>query len=698
MLTLIHRILGNKKPIPAEARRVPENPKETPSQKTKYRFDISDVPRYPPYKPGLPAVHPEQILESQHEILSRLRKLVAVPAEDFDRSYLVAIRNYANFVHLLPASESHHHRGTGGLFRHGLEAALYGAAHADRSLFVLDEPPSKRRVLEPIWRFAAFLASLCHDIGKPVSDMEIMNVDGSLTWNPFVEPLHNWAETHDIDYYHIRFRQNRHQSHETIGMLTLDMVLSKELKEYLSGAGPVLLRWLIESISNLENTASVNPFRDLVIRSDKNSVEHDLRVNSSIQSHGPIGINPERTIIDAMRRLIRDKKWKVNCKGGRVWKIEGNLYVTWIAAKDIAKIINDDKSPGVPRDPDTMADMLIERSLAVPMETFEGRRRYWMIKPAILDGVTIKALRLSSPDLLIDPPPGNVPGEILLEPEKDSPKQETKESADTGKTETKTESDSKKSATEAKQKEQSSKPEAKPETRPEPKTNAAPVAPVNPSPSTSSIEVRQKEIGKESEAFAPEARGYLIELAEQIASGERPREQIMKGDNMIAIVWQDGLTGFGIKPKELLEIMYKNGMLQLEKDAKNAVRKSKDGKSIIVLGYKESTAFINILEMLEGIAKADSNREQSSAHALVDRFFDFSSRATGLFGCKEIKKNGETYLILPRSGVSKAFSKEANVNISQVKNAIDKAEESEDKRFEFIYNNGNEFVKVKKAG
>ena len=56
--------------------------------------------------------------------------------DDLDQTIVApVIARYVAFSHLLPASESHHHRGAGGLFRHGLESGPLGNSNSTR-LFV----------------------------------------------------------------------------------------------------------------------------------------------------------------------------------------------------------------------------------------------------------------------------------------------------------------------------------------------------------------------------------------------------------------------------------------------------------------------------------------------------------------------------------------------------------------------------------
>ncbi|MCG7871024.1 MAG: TraI domain-containing protein [Candidatus Thiodiazotropha lotti] len=556
------------------------------------RFDLSEVPKYPPYHPGLPAVTPEQIVQSQRELIDRLRNAVSVSNTDFERTYLSAIWSYAAFVHLLPASESHHHRGTGGLFRHGLEAALYGAQHADRLMFVMDEPPSRRRVLEPIWRFAAVLAALNHDIGKPLSDVAVQDQSGELSWNPFAHSLHQWAELNAIDYYHIRFRPGRHQDHEMVGMLALEQVIGSNVKQYLVEAGPKLMRWMIAAIANAQGTESINPFRDLVIRADRDSVERDLRINGAMQSNMPsVGIAAERFVLDAMRRLIRNKSWRVNQKGARVWVIDGNLYVAWNAARDIVRVIAEDNTPGVPRDPDSIADMLIERELAVARESSHGLRRYWTIAPALLGGVTLKTLRLSSPDLLLDPSPGNVVGSVLSGDEEEMPAtdQEQAESSVNGtqeksnhKSDPETEGGCRdvpftdlRTESEPDQEEQHSNkaPSPKPATEPNPTAAAKPIE----SPFKSNRIVSE----------------IISTLVDEIQAGKRSRETVRQSSGLVAMAWPDAFQGFGMEPRAVLKEMTAAGLVEPDPAMPTRmVQSDAEGNKIVAMRHQEGMSLL----------------------------------------------------------------------------------------------------------
>lgn len=75
-----------------------------------------EVPRYPPFVKGLPAVAPERLIQSQDELLVQLARVVTVSKPLYEQHYLGVLRRFVSYCHLLPASQAHHHRGAGACF------------------------------------------------------------------------------------------------------------------------------------------------------------------------------------------------------------------------------------------------------------------------------------------------------------------------------------------------------------------------------------------------------------------------------------------------------------------------------------------------------------------------------------------------------------------------------------------------------
>jgi conjugal transfer pilus assembly protein TraI len=388
------------------------------AESTASRTDEEDIPRYPPFAKGLPAASVERILATQTELLDAIRHTLALPADEFQTVVMPVIARYAAFTHLLPASEAHHHRGAGGLFRHGLEVAYWAVMASEGVLFGIGSTPLERKGQEPRWRLAVCLAGLLHDIGKPVSDLSILDRDGRTQWNPYLENLTDWAAKNGVDRYFLRWRDKRHQRHEQFSVLVTERVLTPECLSYLTQHGPEIMQAMLETIAGVDRGAM---FHTLVIESDRKSVERDLKANH-IPVDTSLGVPVEKYLLDAMRRLIGSGRWTANTRGARVWRFADGLHVVWKAgAQEISELLAKDRIPGIPRDPDTLADILIERGLAVPRKTADGKSfRYWRMAPAELD-MALYMLRLPTPELIYSgEPPVVVEGRVLGETERET--------------------------------------------------------------------------------------------------------------------------------------------------------------------------------------------------------------------------------------------------------------------------------------
>lgn len=371
------------------------------------QVDDQEIPRYPPFAKGLPAVTPDKVLKTQEQLLADIRHTLGLDHDLFDRLIFPVLQNFAAFVHLLPASEAHHHRGAGGLFRHGLEVAYWAARASEGVVFVATGTPLERKQLEPRWHVAVCLAGLLHDIGKPVSDVMVVDASGEKTWNPCNESLMEWAGRHGIDRFFLRWRDRRFRRHEQFSVLVAERVLTPDIRAWLIEPGPEILQAVLEGMSgaNPEHVLS-----RLVNDADRTSVERDLRANSMPQDMS-MGVPVERYLLDAMRRMVSDGIWSVNDKGARVWVLRDGVFVVWKhAAMDITDVLSRDRIPGIPRAHDTLADILIERSLAIPHQRPDGTTyRYWPVAPRVLESegkhVTLHMLKLASPDLIFSSEP-----------------------------------------------------------------------------------------------------------------------------------------------------------------------------------------------------------------------------------------------------------------------------------------------------
>ena len=372
-----------------------------------------DLLRYPPFIKGLPVATVDALLGRQSELIRRLQDGVGMTNEDYRVLFLPVVRRFAAFVHLLPASESHHHRGAGGLLRHSLEVAFLASQASMRHVFALEREPQDRYHLEPRWRGAAGLAGLLHDLGKPVADLTVSDRDGALTWSPYEGPLNAWAHQHGLDRYFLRWRDARqHNAHVRLGTLVLHHVLTPQIENWL-GRDPAIIANLIAVVGGQEQASIVST---LVANADRASVEQDLRENRIDPNACALGVPVDRYLIDAMRRLVRDGAWTVNTPGSRLWMFTEGLHVVWPqGGDDLYGVLAEDNVPGIPRSPETIADVLVECGHVLTYREAGRERFYRRLAPAPLvkDGepVYLSMLRLASPELVF---PGHPPAPVGL--------------------------------------------------------------------------------------------------------------------------------------------------------------------------------------------------------------------------------------------------------------------------------------------
>ncbi|WP_347308783.1 MobH family relaxase [Thiobacter aerophilum] len=375
-----------------------------------------EIPRYPPFMKGLPAVSPEKLLETQAELIERIADTaIALPAQ-FERYYLSAIRRFAQFAHLLPASQSHHHRGAGGLLRHSIEVGLWALQSADKVLLDAAKTPSQRREMEPRWQLAVFLAALCHDAGKPVTDLTVTNKDRTAIWKPIKEDLYAWAMKNGVEAYFLDWREGRSRQHTVLSNLIADRIIGAETLEWIEEGGTELIVWLMESLAY--NPSPTNLIHDLVIKADQTSVERDLKTLGVAMAGYDLGVPVERHLTDIMRRFIKEGVWLINEPGARLWNIGGHIYLVWPAAgEEIARQVREDGIPGIPRTPDGILDMLVERQIAFVREGAAPGDRLWKIAPKVLSDkipdICLSAIRLRDEAMVSSVPIPSVEGAIV---------------------------------------------------------------------------------------------------------------------------------------------------------------------------------------------------------------------------------------------------------------------------------------------
>lgn len=412
MTTLVDKLLIKigwlPKPIESQSTLIPL----APAEEAKTLDQLRDIPRYPPFMEGLPIYPPSTLLATQKELVDGVRQIIANESL-LKEHYMPAMMRLAALVQLLPASQAHHHRGAGGMLRHSLEVGLWALQQTEGKLIRGVVTPQQRRIIEPRWKLTVFLAGICHDLGKVITDISVTDRANELKWGPYKQGLYDWAISHKIENYFLHWQEGRGKKHVTVSSTFLDSVISKDTRDWISDGSTDAWVWLTESLNN--NPGSTNQIHNFVVKADQLSVERDLKSMGVAMAGYEIGVPVERYLTDIMRRLVQEGIWRINEPSARIWNLDGTTYLVWpMAGEEIARRTKDEDIPGLPKTADGILDMMVEREIAFMRE--DEADPFYYISPEVITekipNMRMKAVRLRDQALISSMPIAPIPGKI----------------------------------------------------------------------------------------------------------------------------------------------------------------------------------------------------------------------------------------------------------------------------------------------
>lgn len=383
------------------------------------RHEGHDVPFYPGRGKAVTVDPPQKLVDSQHEIIGKLRQASALTYEDFDAYIMPVIRNYARFVHLLPASETDHHSDLGGLFRHGLEVAFHASRRCEGKEFGLNEDPSIRKFQFFRWRACALIGGMVHDIGKAVIDVGAIDETGKEVWNPHVHALYDWALENRLEFYFVSWNPARlHREHDAISATALDRIIPVETKRWMGQhRGRVAYDSMLLALAHSENRN--NPLIDIIHGADMASVDLDLK--DAHRRLAAVGEGGTRGLGSRFLRAIWDKlnngDWPVNIPGLPIWNTEAGVFAIYpVIAKEIIEHLRAKGEKGIPLDAPTVLQILSDCGHIAVYSDDDGNTynvQKFMLEtkdrnghPIQINGTGIRFVNeVAIPDYFVLPPP-----------------------------------------------------------------------------------------------------------------------------------------------------------------------------------------------------------------------------------------------------------------------------------------------------
>jgi len=365
---------------------------------------------YPAVDPGIECRSIVDMLAANQDFINRIKLCYGSDRQTFERDLLTPIRNYASFVNLLPATADNFFCSAGGLFRLGLEVGFIALQGTDGHIVSGRATISTRRHLEPRWRQATFIAGLCSELHRTLSQVVVTDDRGEL-WPAYLQPLSTWLEGRGARRFFVRWLANSQES-RALGLFALPHIVPPATMQHLATDNKIAVPQLLACLSGAPLYREQNILIELVKRAAALVIDRDLIASANRYGRPILGAHLERYLIDAMRRLlVTDAKWTPNSDKARVWHAKDGLFLVWPnAAEEIRKLLEADELPGIPKAPETIVEILLSAGVLVGKD---AEHPLWSISPP--PGKTVMdAVKLASPDILL-PPHSDLPAPLSIE-------------------------------------------------------------------------------------------------------------------------------------------------------------------------------------------------------------------------------------------------------------------------------------------
>lgn len=305
----------------------------------------------------------------RQRLVERIWQYTALSPEQFEQLYRQPLLRYAQYVQLLPASESHHHAYAGGMLDHGLELVATALKLRQSHLLPATAAPEDQAVQADAWSAAIAYGALLHDIGKVAVDLEVEYLTGQ-RWHPWHGPLEH--------PYRFRYVTGRdYKLHNAAAGLVFTQILDRDILDWLSGYPALWSSLLYMLAGQYEHAGTLG---ELVTQADRISTAQNIGGNPAKALLAPV-TSLQHHLLSALRHLLKNEL-KLNQVGAAGWLTADALWlVSKVAADKVRAYLLAQSIDGVPSSNIALFDELQSHGL---VEANSEGKAVW--KAAVVDG------------------------------------------------------------------------------------------------------------------------------------------------------------------------------------------------------------------------------------------------------------------------------------------------------------------------
>lgn len=309
-------------------------------------------------KAGIRACSIDELLANHKDIIARIKLCYGSDNATFEADLLAPIRQYAAYVNALPATQNSYFNRPGGLLRLGLETAFYALQATDSQIFAGRQTITNRRMLEPRWRRATFVAGLCGELYRCFNQLKVRDTQGHV-WQPYLAPLTLWLRQRRSTHFMVQWLPGPER--RAVGLYALPLIVPPATMEDLAFGNEVIVPNMLASISGLATYHDHNVMARLVRHAVALVVQRERCAPASDASPDEVPVHLARHILEAMRELVQsDHNWLPNAPRSRLWFGADGLFLVWPnGAADVIRLLADEQLPGAPDKSDAILAILV---------------------------------------------------------------------------------------------------------------------------------------------------------------------------------------------------------------------------------------------------------------------------------------------------------------------------------------------------
>lgn len=351
---------------------------------------------YPQIHSAIPAASLKVICNRYAGLLHALLDQLPFSGQQIDDIVMPVLQKMIELVHLIPASETHHHPGIGGCLVHQLECAAAAVKIVKSRTFrngqTLEENyHNQNRIL-----LVAVLVALTHDVGK-IFDIRVVDADDH-EWAPEQESLMDWLVRCEVKEYFVTWLADRqHKTHQLRSLrLAYGRIFTPQLIKFVDTyPHSRLLCAFDEAVAQ-----GTGVFADILRQAEERSIANDAEVRRHLMGQYTQASSPLiQPMLAAMRDLLGQKAWSVNTKFAPVFVTNEGVFLR-LDEKVVLSVRRQAETQSVSYLPGTtqgFARVLAEAGCleANPEQRTESQKYVWPIRLLFAENKRFECLKFT---------------------------------------------------------------------------------------------------------------------------------------------------------------------------------------------------------------------------------------------------------------------------------------------------------------